>query len=282
LPDAGLAAGARQFEGRIDGRGMVASFSGLRRGAESDGAPWLAPGPGEPGTLHAFPAGARAGDFFHALLERWDPGDAAAEPGLVASQLRAHGFDVAWQGVVEGMLRALAEADLGEGLRLPPAEGWRREVEFWLPANDLTRERWVAKLAEVAGRLPEGFAGRMGRLAFAPVDGYLHGYIDLIFRQGGRYYVVDWKSNRIGAGDGDYTLDAMGRAMRAHDYDLQFHLYSLALDRWLRASLPGYDPGEHFGGVIYIFLRGVKGPCHGAWRAQPDLAVLEAMRGAMS
>jgi exodeoxyribonuclease V beta subunit len=43
-------------------------------------------------------------------------------------------------------------------------------------------------------------------------------------------------------------------------YPLQALLYDVALHRFLRWRLPGYDPAEHLGGVLYLFLRGMCGP----------------------
>lgn len=46
--------------------------------------------------------------------------------------------------------------------------------------------------------------------------------------------------------------------MQAHGYHLQHLLYSVALHRHLGRSLPGYDYERHFGGVLYLFVRGVR------------------------
>ncbi len=89
--------------------------------------------------------------------------------------------------------------------------------------------------------------------------GMLKGFIDLVFRHEGRYYLLDYKSNWLGEDREAYTRPAMEQAMRAHRYDLQYQLYSLALHRYLRHRLADYDYDRHFGGVIYLFLRGMDG-----------------------
>jgi exodeoxyribonuclease V beta subunit len=58
----------------------------------------------------------------------------------------------------------------------------------------------------------------------------------------------------------DYTPEAMAAAMRQAHYPLQALLYSVALHRFLRWRQPGYDPAQHLGGVLYLFLRGMAGP----------------------
>ena len=48
--------------------------------------------------------------------------------------------------------------------------------------------------------------------------------------------------------------------MASNHYPLQAHLYLVALHRYLRWRLPGYEPERHLGGYAYVFLRGVPGP----------------------
>lgn len=78
-----------------------------------------------------------------------------------------------------------------------------------------------------------------------------------MFRHEGRYYLLDYKSNWLGEDSSVYTQQAMAAAMQAHRYDLQYQLYTLALHRYLRHRIADYDYEHHFGGVIYLFLRGV-------------------------
>ncbi|MGS8626421.1 hypothetical protein ACQWB1_24465, partial [Salmonella enterica subsp. enterica serovar Infantis] len=78
------------------------------------------------------------------------------------------------------------------------------------------------------------------------------GFIDLVFPYEGRYYLLDYKSNRLGEDSAAYTHTAMAAAMQAHRDDLQYQLYTLALHRYLRPRMANYDYERHFGGVIYL------------------------------
>lgn len=83
-----------------------------------------------------------------------------------------------------------------------------------------------------------------------------------------KYYVIDYKSNYLGSDDEKYNDQHMLKAIYAHRYDVQFMIYTLALYRHLkrRFAIPFdanneelkafYD--EHVGGVLYLFLRGMK------------------------
>jgi exodeoxyribonuclease V beta subunit len=102
--------------------------------------------------------------------------------------------------------------------------------------------------------------------------GYLAGSIDLVLRLPGsgpggapRFAIVDHKSNRLGEpGPGlsawHYRPAALVAAMEEAHYPLQALLYSVALHRYLRWRLPGYDPERYLAGVLYLFLRGMTGP----------------------
>jgi exodeoxyribonuclease V beta subunit len=102
----------------------------------------------------------------------------------------------------------------------------------------------------------QGYA--MPRLSFATLRGFLKGFIDLVFEHAGRYFVLDWKSNHLGDTPSHYGQDAMAGAMRDQGYHLQYLLYLVALDRYLRHRLAGYDPDRHLGGAVYLFVRGVR------------------------
>jgi exodeoxyribonuclease V beta subunit len=101
--------------------------------------------------------------------------------------------------------------------------------------------------------------------------------MDLVFEHDGRYYIIDWKSNHLGFSGSDYAHDSMTCSMAAHSYILQYHLYTLALDRHLRLHLPGYSYEAHFGGAIYVFLRGIstESPEQGIFRDKPSAAFIE-------
>src|SRR6185312_15924082 len=139
----------------------------------------------------------------------------------------------------------------------------RSEMEFTFPAGGsrgslLTPARLGKALAPREGRgLPKGYAAAVSQLGFMPLAGYLRGFIDLIFEHGGRYYVVDYKSNHLGSVASAYRAPALALPMAHHHYYLQYHVYLVALHRHLGTRLPGYSYDRHMGGVLYLFLRGM-------------------------
>ena len=103
----------------------------------------------------------------------------------------------------------------------------------------------------------------------------------MVFRFEGRYFIVDWKSNDLGPSMEDYRRERIESAMAEGLYHLQYLLYTLALDRYLSARVPRYDYTAHFGGVFYVFLRGVdpaRGPGYGLFRALPSEPLIRRLR----
>ena len=85
-------------------------------------------------------------------------------------------------------------------------------------------------------------------------SGYIHGFIDMIFEYHDKYYLVDWKSNYIEEG---YTFALIEKNIKDMHYDLQINIYTEALIRWLRRFKTNFNYEQHFGGVYYLYLRGL-------------------------
>jgi len=239
--------------------------------------------------MFALPAGARTGDCLHKILEQFDfaNADAASTAILVKQQLEAFGLAEARHiEAVSEMLERLRHAPLGfenPDFTLARIGRARRlsEMEFHFPTGQLAAEN-LLKLIRAAKISPTPKP-----VAPAPVEGFLKGFIDLVFEFAGRFYIVDWKSNSLGHRAEDYSATAMRREITERGYDLQYHLYIAALDRYLRARLADYDFEKHFGGVRYIFLRGVSSekPELGIFHARPaaeKIARLSALLGGIA
>ncbi|MCX8087413.1 MAG: exodeoxyribonuclease V subunit beta [Rhodocyclaceae bacterium] len=197
-------------------------------------------------SIFAFPRGARAGSCLHALFERCDFRDRSRLGELAAQVLAEFGFAAAWQPVLERLVADVLAVPLLPGLRLADVglEDRLAELEFTYP---------------LAG------------------GGYMKGFIDLIFRHGGRWFIVDWKSNWLGDTPEDYSRGRLEEAMRTHRYDLQLNIYAAALKRALAAREPGLDWEAAFGGVFYLFVRGMRpGSDHGVYFARPGEAEIAA------
>jgi exodeoxyribonuclease V beta subunit len=151
------------------------------------------------------------------------------------------------------------------------------EMGFFLPLTALRASGLAAVFRRHQADLPDPrLVATMAGLNFETVSGMLRGFIDLVFTCAGRYYLIDWKSNHLGPSSAAYTQERMLAEMLRSGYVLQYHLYCVALHRHLRRTLAGYDYESHFGGVFYLFLRGVDGSGNiGVFRDRPSLALIE-------
>jgi len=212
-----------------------------------------------------FPRGALAGDCVHAILESIDFTRPETQPAAIARALAVHPLRAADVALLPRMLSnmladVLATPLLGDddaSLRLETIPLSRRlsEFSFYLPSPRLEVDKlndWLSA---------HGYDGP--RLIARDLTGYLRGYIDLVFEHAGRYWILDWKTNHLGDTPSAYAPAALEAAMKQHGYHLQHLLYTVALHRHLRHTLPDYDYAQHVGGTLYLFVRGVRP----GWRA---------------
>ena len=271
---------ALEFRGRIARDWRISSFSSLtieRDDEQPDRDPQIFdPAPIEDVTeatgIHAFPRGKKAGTCLHEVFEQLEFTNPESVEKTVAWKLATFGFPKAeWSGAVTECVRNALAAELAPGLALNRVGSASRliELEFYLPVNQLTAEELLRRLGPDAA----------GGLRFEPRRGMLKGYIDLVVAHEGRFFIVDWKSNHLGPSAASYGREAMAAAMRQHHYGLQAHLYTLALHRYLALRQPGYDYDTHFGGVFYMFLRGVDRthPERGIHRERPPHKRIEEL-----
>lgn len=228
--------------------------------------------------------GARFGDVVHAAFEtvdfdawsRWrDGAPPAGQSQALEVALRAGGY--AQEEFADGvallsqLVGRTLTATLPEGARLcdVPVSQRRAEMEFHF---DLRRVGVDALLgiAQSHGLLAsrDGFGSRR------TLDGLMTGKIDLVYAHGGRYYVLDYKTNRLL----DYAPAALERAMHEGEYTLQALIYSLALHRWLRFRLgTGYDYRTTVGGIRYVFCRGLATTGEGVYAHRLPQALIESV-----
>ncbi|MGO4998186.1 exodeoxyribonuclease V subunit beta [Oceanisphaera sp. W20_SRM_FM3] len=242
--------------------------------------------------MHLFPRGPKWGTFLHGLLE-W----AAVARGSTPETRHLRGFMAAAQD------EAGRNAMLASRCKLRNIEHLVEPLSLWLtdfiqqpwqttgfaltdltPANIAVELEFLIEVHQVRALDLDGLV-RPYTLQDTPapqaknnvLNGMLKGFIDLVAEKDGRYYVIDWKSNYLGASDADYSQASMQAAINEHRYDLQYVLYILALHRQLTARLPGYDYDLHVGGALYVFLRGWQAETQGLFHHKPPKALIEAL-----
>ena len=218
-------------------------------------------------TLHGFPRGPNPGTFLHGLLELAAAEnfniDSPAFTEQLARRCQLRGL-TEWITPLTLWLGQLVQTPLfgtgsGTGLSNDPQYSpvslaelvtYQPELEFWFEATRVDVRR-LDQLVQAAV-LPDH---PRAELLPDTLNGMFKGFVDLVFEYQGRYFVVDYKSNWLGAEDADYTQAAMIEQVVKHRYDLQYVLYLLALHRQLKLRLPDYDYDTHMGGALYLFMR---------------------------
>lgn len=283
---------ARRFERELRHGWRVSSFSWLAGqvapGAERpDYDAELSPAeePVEASGIFAFHRGGRPGICLHSIFEHWeftDPNEKRLQQ-LVERKLRRYGFEPEWTETIATMVQDVLATPLdGQDLRLGELSASRRidELEFHYPLARLDGGA-LATLLREHGFLPEiTQREHLGRLQFSLSEGFMKGFIDLVFEYQGRYYLADYKSNWLGATHADYRAERLAAVMGEQGYYLQYLIYSVALHRYLRQRLPDYDYEQHFGGVYYLFLRGMSpelGMRNGVFHDKPPATLVAAL-----
>jgi len=296
----------RKFSGQIDRSWRISSFSSLvsgqRHGPEIADRDAISLLPDryderileqsaieqEPAGIFSFPRGTKAGTLVHDIFEHLDfaQEDTSLMEKLVADKLVEYGFEPKWQETLCDMIQKVLSVPLDPAQKdftLSRIQNKDRlnELEFYFPLKSISPKELKSLFAKHAGReLPAEFPVRIEQLDFAPVRGFMKGFMDMVFQFEGRYYLVDWKSNFLGTRVDDYGQEALAVAMEKELYFLQYYIYVLALNQYLHLRLPGYKYETHFGGIYYIFLRGVdpgRGPEFGIYRDRPPVAFINEL-----
>ena len=198
--------------------------------------------------------GAKTGDALHKLFEHmqfneekcWDQSledTAKFYPNIFKEDHREH-----FQQLIRHCMCAGIELD-GErfALRSIPNKDKLPELQFNFSVNKVNRQLINELLDEDAQLRGE-----------SDMQGLMTGYVDLLFRHNNKYYILDWKSNYLGNTLDDYDQVGLARAMKANNYELQYWIYTLAVKRWLESRVKDFNYDQHFGGVIYLFIRGIR------------------------
>ena len=303
---------AREFTRSLPAKSGLMSFTGLTAGGHRPPGAILSAAPetsrisgaqGGVPPLAGFPGGAATGNAIHKIFEELDfsrvgeigwPENSDVQDlvrkSLLQFDLLASVSGPESEKMVRAVLTMVAQVlntplpGGRAGLKLSQADiALRREMEFCLPvAGSLTAARVSQALAPAvaaAFALLEPETVRGWQLRFPenlPGSGFLNGFIDLIFRVDERYYLLDWKTNNLGADYSDYKQRALQRSMLESDYILQYHIYLVALHRFLKSRLQDYDYAANFGGVYYLYVRGINGENSktGVFHDRPEFAVV--------
>ena len=222
-----------------------------------------------------FPKGALAGNFLHEIFELID----FQQPDTWVEEIRRrfkNTYQSLWSDLFSLYQQQFPEQPQAEQLLYQWIAEWLQDVlatplngkfqlkqliagqylsecPFYLSLSDrvLAMQRIQQLFEEYDIYMPELLEAKSAR--------YLNGSIDLVYFDGQRYHIADYKSNYLGADQSDYGAEQIADSMSLSSYWLQAGLYLVALHRYLRVKLQNYNIAEHLGGASYLYLRGMNG-----------------------
>lgn len=235
-----------------------------------------------------FPRGTLAGNFLHEIFEHID--FQCSDEWVIEIRRRfKNDYSSLWQDLLNKYNESFPEQEDAENLlyqsvadwlkdilRTPLYQGFRlnqlqqeqylSEFPFYLALSDrvLAMTRIQQLFAEYGLNMPELLEARSAR--------YLNGSIDLVYFDGQRYHIADYKSNYLGDDLADYRSDSIAQSMSLASYWLQAGLYLVALHRYLQVKMQDYQIEQHLGGATYLYLRGMNGEAEqGYYYWQPSV-----------
>lgn len=224
------------------------------------------------------PRGKQVGTLLHRYLEKnnFDALTAELSMSKLCQDLQLdETFVEPLQSWFSRIVQTPLQKDSALTLATLPSEDCIKEMPFYLAIQDHFNVSGFNQALSAYHHLPSE------SLQFEDIQGMLRGTIDLVFRHNGQYYLLDYKSNFLGEHLVDYAPKALQKAMLHHHYDWQYLLYTLALHRYLKSVDKGYDYERDFGGVFYLFLRGMNGEAQsGVFFDRPDIQLIRALEEA--
>lgn len=246
-------------------------------------------------TIFSFPSGAKTGECWHEIFEEL-PFSAAHETltELVTAKLEGFGLIGRCSEEVRKVRIALTcnmvKATLNTPLKPQRKEPFCLreiaetdklvEMEFnFTAALGGNRTTQITEVLQKHWKDDPGktlFLKRLEGWDRELPGGFMTGFMDLVFRHEQQYYIADWKSNRRNGSEEDFKQEGLIEEMAVHAYFLQYLVYTVALHQFLKGRLQGYSYEVHFGGVFYLFLRGMgRDGDHGIFYDRPSLALIE-------
>jgi len=223
----------------------------------------------------SFPAGVKAGVALHSVFEKIDFAEIDNRK-VISEVLDSHNIRFNDDGIdmtdwVHECVNSVLDAVVfnGSPLRKVKKDDIVTEMEFFYRTSNFNSREVMRTIGDMVA-IPEN-----------RFSGFIRGFMDLVFRLDGKYYLVDWKSNRLGDKIEDYDRNSMTLEMKKHNYVLQYSLYLAALDAYLEKKDKNYKYERDFGGVYYFFIRGVTPSNNystGIYKDLPEKKLLDGLK----
>lgn len=264
---------------RIKPEWAISSFSSINSNTHDDGGISKDETKDPDLPLAEFPRGAEAGNVLHSIFEKADfrkDDNTELVESILKKKMNFKENDL--KNMVKDVERCLQNVFSApifpndRTLRDIPEDGKITEMEFFIKTGDFETQQ----LSEIIKENYHTYDLEEGSIE----QGFLHGFIDLVAKINGKYYIIDWKSNNLGGSFSDYDEKGIKEEMKKHNYYLQYMLYLTAFDSYMHKVDSSYSYEKDFGGIRYVFLRGIKKGANatGIYSERPDESELRKIQ----
>ncbi|MCG8570521.1 MAG: UvrD-helicase domain-containing protein, partial [Spirochaetes bacterium] len=210
------------------------------------------------------PYGSSAGDMFHAILENinFRKAYSAESSSSLLDEKQENG-----KGLIDSCFNRFLYNSTPQALkgRLPAIKLKIAEIIYKTLNTPIIDENFSLSQLDDSEKLHELEFYYPVASSLEQTEVFINGFIDLVFSHQGRYYLLDWKSNYLDS----YEGSSFEKAVNKH-YELQYKIYYLAFIRWLEKYIENFDYSKHFGGIFYLYLRGIGSGRKGIFFNKPD------------
>ncbi|MFI4847269.1 MAG: exodeoxyribonuclease V subunit beta [Candidatus Makana argininalis] len=204
---------------------------------------------------HNFPTGKITGNFLHILLKNINF-KKKISLHFLNKIMNNKNIDIMWKNVIIKWIENIIDYNLDNNdlsLKKIKSKDKCNEFSFYIPIKDFF---FTNNLQNICKKY-DLITYKCININFPKTKGMMKGFIDLVFRWNKKYYILDYKSNWLGENEKFYNIDNIEKSIINNRYDLQYQIYTLALHRFLKQKLYKYNYKKDFGGVYYLFLRGI-------------------------
>ena len=220
--------------------------------------------------------GSKTGNMLHYIFETLHFANNAKWPAVIDKAIKR--FSPAQKAQYEPGLAAMIHHVLNAEIIAADISFTLKEVEFDQRIHEFEFDFPVSSFNPLELKKLSNETISINVKSRYELEGIMNGKIDMLFECRAKYFVLDWKSTFLGDSMEHYAPSALNEAMNESNYHLQYLIYTVATKKYLESRIPGFNYEKDFGGVLYLFVRGLReGTNNGIFYCKPSREIIESL-----